>query len=276
MSYLSLNSWSLHRLLGPLHWTSWDAETQTHQTTDHEQPLELTLLELPAVAAAKGYQAIEVCHFHFPSTDAAYLEQLKDSFSAACLSFDTLLVDYGDLTSPEAKRREADYQLMQQWIDVAAACGAKQVRIIAGEAEPTDHAAIRQSAEALVKLVDYGAARRVKVLTENFKLLTSVGDSCMELLEQAGASLDMITDFGNFSGPAKYEDIGRTALRSVSIHVKAMNNEHGHPNQAELRRCLDQVQASGFDGAYVLVYDGPGDMWEGLERVKAIVQPYIA
>jgi sugar phosphate isomerase/epimerase len=275
MSYLSVSTWSLHRILGPLRWTTWDSEAGNHQTITQDQPQLLTLLELPREASGRGYQAIEVCHFHFPSTEVSYLDQLRKAFADAGVSLDTLLLDYGDLTSTDDQRRIEDTKLYKEWIDVASLCGAKQIRLIAGEAEPTDENAIRQSAAALQALAEYGATRNVQVITENFKALTSTGASCLKLLELTQGSVAMITDFGNFAGQAKYEELAMISPHSVSVHAKAAYDESGYPDEQEFIRCLDTVKAANFNGAFVLIYDGPGNMWEGLERIKRIVSPYI-
>lgn len=275
-SYLSVSTWSLHRLLGQLRWTVWNAATGEHETQIEEQPQAHSLLELPAEAARRGFQAIEVCHFHLPRTDAAYLAELRAAFLAANVRFDTLLLDYGDLTSADERRRDADAAFIRRWIDIAAQAGAKQIRVIAGEAEPSDSAAIAQSAAALAGLAGYAAALGVRVITENFKALTSTADSCLTLLAQAGEAVGIITDFGNFTGLAKYEEIAAIAPRSVSVHAKAAYDDAGLPNVPEFVRCLEAAKAAAFAGAYVLIYDGSGDMWEGLERIKRIVSPYIS
>jgi sugar phosphate isomerase/epimerase len=275
MPYLSVSTWSLHRMLGPLRWTVWDASEGIHKLKEQEQPQVLSLLELPAEAAKRGYQAVEICHFHFPSTEPAYLERLREAFISAGISFDTLLMDYGDLTTLDAERQEADFNLIRNWIDIAAGVGAKQIRVIAGEADPIEEGAIRQSALALLELADYAAGKGVHVLTENFRLLTSTGASCANLLQLTGDKVGMITDFGNFKGPAKYEEFLMTLPYSVSVHAKAQYDANGIPDEVEFRQCLETVQAAGRDCAMVLIYDGPGDMWEGLERIKRIAQPYL-
>lgn len=275
MSYLSVSTWSLHRLLGPLRWTEWDAEQGTHTTREQPQPQALTLLELPGEAARRGFQAIEVCHFHFPSRVPEYLEELRGAFAKAGIAFDTLLLDYGDLTAEEGARRAADLELMRGWIDTASLAGAKRIRIVAGEAAPTDEAAIRQSAAALRELADYASARSVSVITENFKPLTSTGESCVKLLQQAEGKVGMITDFGNFKQPSKYDEFLVTLPHSVSVHAKAQYDAAGLPDEAEYIRCLDTLRTAEYDGAIVLIYDGPGDMWEGLERIAYLVRPYM-
>ncbi|WP_159888546.1 sugar phosphate isomerase/epimerase family protein [Paenibacillus puerhi] len=272
MSYWSVSTWSLHRLLGPLRWTVWDDAARTHVTRVQDQPQVHTLLELPSEAARRGYQALEVCHFHFPSTETAYLKELKQSFAAAGIRLDTLLLDYGNLTDADPARREADLSLIRSWIKIASECGARQLRVIAGEAAPSDEEAIRLSAAALSELSVYAAPLGVQVITENFKSLTSTGASCLKLLEEAGRPLPLITDFGNFAGPAKYEELAMTVPHSVSVHVKPIYDEHGIADEAELRLCLEAVDQCGYDGAFVLIYDGPGDMWEGLERVRRLAE----
>ncbi|MBD2869731.1 sugar phosphate isomerase/epimerase family protein [Paenibacillus arenilitoris] len=275
MSYLSVSTWSLHRLLGPLRLTVWDAESGSQLTRVQEQPQLLTLLELPGKAAARGYRAVEVCHFHFPSTESAYLEELRQAFRTAGVSLDTLLLDYGDLTSADEQRRVADLAFIRKWIGIASSCGAKQIRVVAGEAQPDDKAAIAISAAALAELAEYAAEFGVRVITENFKPLASTGESSLQLLAQAGSRVGFITDFGNYHGERKLAEIASTTPYSVSIHAKPTYDEAGYPDREQLIAYLDQVRQAGFDGAYVLIYDGPGDMWEGLERVKAIVEPYV-
>ncbi|QYR19302.1 sugar phosphate isomerase/epimerase [Paenibacillus sp. sptzw28] len=275
MSYLSISTWSLHRLLGPLRWTEWDAAAGTHKTRVQSQPQILTLLDLPAEAARRGYRALEVCHFHFPSTETTYLEKLRQSFSAAGLTFDTLLLDYGDLTTIDEARLEADQDLFRHWIDIASLAGAKNIRIIAGDASPSNKDAVRNSAAALCALADYASGHGVRVITENFHSLTSTGESCASLMQQTEGKVGMITDFGNFNLPSKYDEFAITLPHSVSVHAKADYDPDGMPDEAEYRRCLDTMKASGYNGPVVLIYDGPDDMWEGLERIRRIVEPYL-
>jgi sugar phosphate isomerase/epimerase len=276
LSYLSISTWSLHRILGPLRWTEWDAATQSHVTKVQDQPEELELLKLPAEAARRGYQAIEVCHFHLPSIDSVYVDKLRHAFEAAAISFDTLLLDYGDLTTADPVRLEADMAFIRQWIDIASRAGAKQVRVIAGDAPPSDETALRQSAACLAELAAYANKKGVRVVSENFRPLTSTGSSCVRLLQDTKGEIGFITDFGNFQAPAKYEEFKLILPSSVSVHAKAHYDAQGLPDEAEFRLCLDAMRETGYDGAVVLIYDGPGSMWDGLERIRTIVEEYIA
>ncbi|WP_168122623.1 TIM barrel protein [Paenibacillus sp. HB172176] len=272
MSYLSISSWSLHRHLGPLRLTYWDEEASIQREKQQEQPLLTSLLELPREAARRGYQALEICHFHFPESSDDFLLALSAAFEAASISFDTLLLDYGDITSHNDGRRTADIAFIKRWIAIASKTGAKRIRVIAGEAPPTDEAAIALSAKTLSALADYASALNVQIITENFKSLTSTSHAALSLLSQTHQRVGFITDFGNYKDPGKLEQIAATCSRSQSIHVKPTYDASGIPDAEELSAMLETVADSGYNGAYVLIYDGPGDMWEGLERVKALVQ----
>ncbi|KIL41661.1 xylose isomerase [Gordoniibacillus kamchatkensis] len=275
MPYLSLTTWSLHRNLGPMRWTKWDEERGAHATVVDEQPQTVSLLELPGVLMSRGFAAMEVCHFHFPDTSESYLRELRGAVERAGIRFYTLLADYGDITNPDERRREADIEWMKGWIDVASAAGAERIRIIGGDADPASREAVALAAAQLQRLVDYARDKNVKVVTENFHPLTSTADNCLALLDACGGELGLTSDFGNFKGPAKLQELSRTVPRSESIHAKAMTDGSGLPDAEEFRSCMDVVRQSGYEGPITLVYDGPGDMWAGIERVRELVEPYL-
>ena len=99
MSYLSVSTWSLHRELGPLHWNIWNDVEKQIQIKTEDQPENMNLVDLPALLRVEGFEAAEICHFHFQSTDRDYLEQLRNAFDKAGIDFHTLLIDYGDRKS---------------------------------------------------------------------------------------------------------------------------------------------------------------------------------
>ncbi|MDQ0898917.1 MULTISPECIES: sugar phosphate isomerase/epimerase [unclassified Paenibacillus] len=275
MPFLSLTSWSLHRNLGPLRWTRWDENTRTQITDIQDQPELNSLLELPAVLSKKGFRSLEVCHFHFPNTSEEYLQGLKQAFTEADLQFYTLLIEYGDISSSDELRRQSDIAWIKGWIDIAARAGAERVRVIAGDAEPMDLEALKRSVDAFRELSCYAAEQGVRVVTENFHSLTSIADNCLALLEGCGELLGLTSDFGNFKGSEKYGELVKTIPHSESIHAKAQTNADGYPDEAEFNRCMEIAKQAGYEGPITLVYDGPGDMWEGIERVRKLATPYL-
>lgn len=242
---------------------------------DSSEPAILTLTELPEAVAKRGIHALDVCHFHFQSTSEAYLQQLKLAFDRAGVTFYTLLVDYGDITNPDPVKRSSDIANMKRWIDIAAKVGAERVRVVGGEASPSDTGALALSAAVLSDLIDFGGQRRVRVITENFKSLTSTSENCLYLREACQNRLGLIADFGNFKSDQKYNQLAQILPFSENIHAKGHYDSNGEPDIAEFERCLDLLQAANYDGPIAMVYDGPGDEWEGIARVQAVIEKYL-
>ena len=129
-SRLAISSWSLNRTLGA---------PQFDAVRDHvgREPQEgaLPLLEMPAALAEFGVQKMELCHFHLPTRDGKYLQQLREALESANVELWALLIDDGDITHPTEGEKWLDWT--RDWIDIAAQLGARKVRIIAGKQEPT-------------------------------------------------------------------------------------------------------------------------------------------
>ena len=56
-------------------------------------PGEVTLLDLPARVADAGFGTMEICHFHFPRRDPAYLAELRAAIDRAGVRLLSLLID---------------------------------------------------------------------------------------------------------------------------------------------------------------------------------------
>lgn len=268
---LSISSWSLHRCLGPLRLTAWDDSAQTQSVSVQEQPELLPLIELPSAAASRGLSYLELCHFHFPSREEAYLIKLKSAFAEAGVTFHTLLVDYGDISASDSMRRESDLAYLKGWIDTAALAGASAVRIVAGEQPAGDVAGIERSAAGLLELSQYGAKLGVRVVTENFRQLTSTLAGWKAVLERTGGSVPTIVDFGNLAKAEKEDGLVFGAPIAHSFHAKPEYAEDGTIEEESLLRLLRLAAEGNAEAPISVIFDREGDMWEGIERIKAII-----
>jgi sugar phosphate isomerase/epimerase len=275
MSYFSLTTWSLHRSLGPLRMTQWNPETQEQIIEEVPQPANIELTALPAIAAERNFKAMDVCHFNFPSTSPQYLQQLRQAFADADVTFYTLLVDYGDISSSDPVRRSSDIAYIKDWIDVAATVGAERVRVVAGESAPSDTEGLKLAAAALSELIDYATPKNVNIITENFKSLSSTPENCLYLYNACNEQLGLICDFGNFKSTQKYDELAQILPFAESVHAKAHYDENGLPDAPEFQRCLELLPKAEYDGPITIVFDGAGDEWEGITRVQNIVENYL-
>lgn len=266
---LSTSTWALHRTLGVTYpdtptWASIGADATYGRGS-------ITLLELPARIAAMGIHTLEIVHFHLPSREIAYFNELRAALSEAGVELFSLLIDDGDITHPQ--NAERDLAWISGWVETAAAMGAKATRVIAGKAAPTEEA-LKRSIDGLMKLVQVGKANGVRVMTENWFSLLSTPDYVRRVLSMV--DIGLCCDFGNWGGETKYEDLAEIMPFAESCHAKCFFSEDGAPNRDDYLRCLELAKAAFFNGPYTLIYDGlPEDEWAGLATEKAMVEPYL-
>ena len=255
MRRLSLTSWSVH-----------------HSLTDGS----LALLELPARMRDAGIGTLEICHFHFRSTDEGYIGELRGSLERAGVESFSILIDTGNISTADESRREADLRTIEGWIDVASRLGTQVVRVVAGEEPPDDEAALVRSATGLRRVAAYATERGVRVLTENFRSLLSTSANCNRILDDLDGAVGLCADMGNFPASVRLAEFSAIVGRASVVHVKASYDDAGSIDATTLCRCLDTSVQVGFDGPYTLVvYDRDGNSWPRIGELCEIVGQYV-
>ena len=265
MPRISISSWSLHRLLGKA-WHVPDGNGGFVNRSD--QTPEIGLLDVPGQAAGHGIGTIELCHFHFPSVDSSYLDELVDAISRANVELFSILIDTGDITHHDPESREIDLATIRYWIDIAAEVGAEHVRIIAGEAE-ADEETIELAVSGLKELAVYADRQGVKTLTENFKQLARRPETVLDIVERCDGQVGLCADFGNFPEESRTEDLAAVLPKANSIHAKA-DYVDGEMNREAYTRNVMLALDAGFDGPMSLIYQDAGGVWDRLDEMRDV------
>ena len=269
---LSVSTWSLHRQLGRP--DVYGPESgQVIPTTSHGRGA-ISLLELPSRIAEFGIHTLEICHFHLPSREEVYLDDLRSAIESSGVELFSLLIDGGDVTHPVEGERDLSW--IGEWIDTAGFLGATCARVIAGKAPPSE-LAMNKSRLRLQELARFAESHGVRLMTENWFPLLSTPEHVLSLLDDLKSKVGLCLDFGNWTGEDKYEDFRKIAPYAESCHAKAFFNENGDLDGEDYTRCLNLMNDAGFAGPYTLIYDGPeDDEWEGLTRERDILLPYVS
>ncbi|MCE2393042.1 sugar phosphate isomerase/epimerase [Candidatus Poribacteria bacterium] len=268
---LSVSTWSLHRQLGRPDFYGPEDEKQIPVATHGNG--ELSLLEVPDRVAKFGINTLELCHFHIPSLDKGYLDELRGALKAANVELFSLLIDHGDITHP--KCADQDLVWIGEWIDTAGMLGAACARAIAGKAAPSADT-LEMSRTGLEKLAERADVNGVRLMTENWFSILSTPENVLTLLDGLEGKVGLCLDFGNWQGETKYADLKAIAPRAESCHTKAHFLSPGEMDRDDYVRCLDLTQDVSFSGPHTLIYDGPGDdEWEGLSIERKVVQSYL-
>jgi len=236
---------------------------------------QLDLLDLPAQIAQRGISALEICHFHLPSTTPDYLAALRDACQAAGVEIYSVLIDTGDITAPDPQLRATDLQTIRRWIDVAAALGAGRVRVVAGMQAPTPEV-IQLSVDNLRELAQYAKQRGVQTITENWHTTGLDPRALLEILDRCEGGVGLCADIGNAEGPDKYATLAQLLPRASSIHFKARYTPDARIEEHDFKRCVELIEASGFQGVVTLIYNDTDREWAAVEQLAGALQPLVA
>ena len=265
MFTFGISSWSLHGLLGQV----WYEAAGDRVVLQRGEPAgALPLLQLPAAVAAHGITQLEICHFHFPQLDAAYLAALRIAMVAAGVQLNNVLLDSGNLSSLDEVSWQADMAQAKRWLQIAAAVGAKGVRIDCG-VEPAGPQSIARAATALRELADEAAALGLRLNTENFRQTSQGADELLQILAQADREIGLCVDYGNAAKTAdKYGTLAKLLPHGTSVHAKPDMHD-GQIDTADLKQCLDLTRKAGFNGPLILIVGETDDEWERAATLRA-------
>ena len=232
------------------------------------------LLDIPAQVAAHGLGKLEVCHFHFPSTEDDYIAKFRAALDSTGVEFYTLLIDEGDMTHPDPIERKKALATITDWVEVAAECGAQRVRVIGGNAEPSE-ATLHLSEAGFRGILRHADDHGLRVVTENWHRLLDQPEAVRTLLDRLDGRVGLKLDFGNWPGDRKYTDLPKIADLAECTHAKAAFPAPGQMNSEDFTRCLDICADADFAGPHILIYSDPGDEWESLDQMRDTVLPYV-
>ncbi len=264
----AVSSWALHQTIGTMHKYDLDGSGPVE---DRFGKPEFDLLELASQMRSRGYQRLELCHFHIPRRDAGYLAELRASFADAEVVLQTLLIDDGDISHADHHARDARW--ISGWIDVAESLGAERARVIAGK-QPNTPEAFARSADHLSKFAAQSSSIRVTI--ENWFDLLKTPAAVNQMLDLLGGRVGLCADFGNWPSPRKFEDLPKIFSRAETSHAKCEFKEGIEIDMDDFGACLDIAASYKFPGPYVAVNGGSGDNWAAIAATRAAISARIS
>jgi hypothetical protein len=257
---IAIHDWSLDRALGRFR----------SDAPEGADPGALSLLGLPAALRTHGYEAVQLCHFHLPSREPAFLAELRATLDDNGVRLDTYLVDDGDLTHPETGRHDEEWisERVQDAIDL----GAQRVRVIAGKTRTPQ--ALATSSAALGRIA--ADHPEIRVVTENWFDVTRTADDVTRILDPLDDAVGLLIDLGNWSGPDKYDELARITRFAETCHAKAHWSGDAM-DELDYRASISTVLEADYEGPFALVYDADSaDEWAGLAALRAVVESELA
>jgi hypothetical protein len=88
-------------------------------------------------------------------------------------------------------------------------------------------------------------------------------ENVLHLNRELGDRAGLCFDFGNWSGPSKYDNLKQIVHLAESCHAKC-NYADGQPDFEDFRRCIEITREVEFNGPYTIVHGEPGDPWPSI------------
>lgn len=236
----------------------------------YRQTPTLDLLDFPSEVASLGINCVDLCIQHISNIEPGYLAELRSAFDSANVELYQLLIDIGEVGSPDPDERSASIALTKRWMEIAAELGSSGVRYVPGDSKPTPET-IRASGEAFRELYDYCVGCGVEPATENYKFFNSEADHLLGVLDISERDYGVVADFGNAKGPGKYDNLSKLMPRATAIHQWVAIDDEGVINDEDSKRCLKMARDSGFDGPIMLLGGHPYQLYRDTRELGRAV-----
>ena len=210
----------------------------------------LRLLDLPKLMREElDMRVIDLMTATLVSLEPDYCDQLRTAADrAGCVLTNLKMNNPGlDLGSADEATRRHALAEYKRTMDAAARLGVRWVRPLPGPKRPN----LARLADGYRELLDYGAARGLGVLVENFGWMQGDPDAIPALIKAVGPALRAQPDTGNWTDAARYDGLARAFPFAVSCDftAKELGPDGSHADY-DLKRCFLIGWDAGFRGPW--------------------------
>jgi hypothetical protein len=216
----------------------------------------LEFFDIPSMLAdTYGVHKIEFQHYHIPSTEPAFLKELRSRIEKHQSRMTQINLEFGNLhmSASELRNRLMATDLTKMWVDHAVLLGAARVMINQGQ--PT-HENKAYGIPTLKTMADYGRSKGIIVSVETRggggggrggATATAPGAA-------AGAAANAATPPGPppLTGPARWALLAEI-VEAAGAHSNVDVGGAGAANQEELHACLKRMFPSTANSLHARV-----------------------
>jgi len=281
---IAVSSWSLHRHL-TMAGTRRDESgvKRAGQIAPAEEPISVT--DFPRIIKERyGIGEVELCQMHVLSQEAEYLVEVKEALQEAGVSVANMPIDVGNISLENPEWRAEDIAEIKTWIDVAEYLDSPGVRVnsghpggvVFGPAELGEFD-LSVTIASYKELAAYCQLKDMTLLLENHWGISANPENIITLVEGvASPAFKLCPDFGNFDDEVRYRGLEMMFPHAAVAHAKAYDfNEVGGQDRFDFGRCMEIMNASGYDGVISIEFEGEkGDQYEGIALTKALIERY--
>ena len=224
----------------------------------------MSLDDMLEFCADTPIQAVDITGYYFPGYPAVpkdeYIYHIKRKAFRMGLDISGTGVRT-DFTNPDKQKRQADVQLVKDWIECAAKLGAPVIRIFSGTQVTGNWNEIAAYMMEDVKAcIEHGRKHGVMVGIQNHNDFIKTADHVHQISKMVDSEwFGIILDTGSYRTGDPYQQIADTAKYAINWQLKENVFINGVEQPADLNKIISAVKASGYQGYLPVETLGPGD-----------------
>ena len=222
-----------------------------------------------------GLDAVELTAYYFAKTSPEYLAHLKSKCTRLGLDVSGTAVG-NDFCVTDPEKLAVQKKMVRDWVEHTSRLGGKTIRIFAGKAEKndTEDAARARAVEAIQEVCDHAAKYGIILALENHGGITGTAEQMLAIVKAVKHDAFGVNfDTGNFNTADPYADLEKIAPYAVVSQIKTEIHRKGQkPEEADLKRLLDILKASGFRGYVALEYESAEDPKSAVPKAIAALR----
>jgi sugar phosphate isomerase/epimerase len=230
-----------------------------------------------------GIHNINPLSGHFRSTEAAYLEELRNAVAKA----GSHIVDLGhggrSFYHPDKAKRQEAVEYGMKGVDIAVMIGSPSVRQHIHGA-PGVKPDVNLTAETLGEVAAYGAKKNIAINLEN-----DVPDGedpffLVAVMDKVRSPyLRGLPDFANSMNPTGDAELNYKAVTEMFKHVFNMSHvktayagDNGTVYAVDVARLFNIAKRAGYHGYFSMEADMPGDPFVNTAKLKEVTLKYLS
>jgi len=219
--------------------------------------------------AQHNFDAIDPTGYYFPGyptpPSTEYINEFKREAFLLGLDISGTGVR-NDFSNPDPVMRNADINLIKQWVEVAAKMGAPNLRIFAGtnphEGFSRDQV-FKWMAHDIRTCCDYGKEFGVIIAIQNhndFIQTTADVDQIFEMVDSDWLGLNL--DIGSYRQEDPYKEIEKNIEKAVTWQIKEKIWIEGKETPVDFSKLFKIIKKVGYRGYLPLETLGAGDPYQ--------------
>lgn len=240
------------------------------------------LFDMLDFCAEHNFDAIDPTGYYFPGYPEVPTNAFINSFKRKAFLLGLDISGTGirnDFAQPDEKKRQADLELTEKWITVAAKLGSPNLRIFSGKSE-TKGFSRAQVMEWMVEHIktccEMGEKHGVLIALQNHNDFLKTADEVNELFKNVDSEwLGLNHDIGSYRQNDPYEEIAKNIQHAVTWQIKENVWIDGKEVPTDFKKLFKIIKTSGYRGYLPLETLGEGDPFQKVPKLLEEVRQAI-